>query len=165
MMGTLPSLLQHTFPRLDDGAPQDLSQYAGKVLLIVNTASYCGLTPQYAGLQQLYAGYKERGLVVLGFPSNEFGAQEPGSEQQIAEFCSSFYHVDFPMFGKTTVTEGQANPFHKMLGETTGDWPKWNFHKYLIARNGSEVQSFSSMVAPDDPALLAAIDRLLETPN
>jgi glutathione peroxidase len=142
-----------------------LSQYAGKVLLIVNTASYCGLTPQYAGLQQLYAGYKERGLVVLGFPSNEFGAQEPGSEQQIAEFCSSFYHVDFPMFGKTTVTEGQANPFHKMLGETTGDWPKWNFHKYLIARNGSEVQSFSSMVAPDDPALLAAIDRLLETPN
>lgn len=164
-MGTLPSLLQHTFPRLDDGAPQDLSQYAGKVLLVVNTASYCGLTPQYAGLQQLYAGYKERGLVVLGFPSNEFGAQEPGSEQQIAEFCSSFYHVDFPMFGKTTVTEGQANPFHKMLGETTGDWPKWNFHKYLIARNGSEVQSFSSMVAPDDPALLAAIDRLLETPN
>ena len=164
-MGTLPSLLQHTFPRLDDGASQDLSQYAGKVLLVVNTASYCGLTPQYAGLQQLYTGYKERGLVVLGFPSNEFGAQEPGSEQQIAEFCSSFYHVDFPMFGKTTVTEGQANPFHKMLGETTGDWPKWNFHKYLIARNGSEVQSFSSMVAPDDPALLAAIDRLLETPN
>ena len=164
-MGTAPSLLQHTFPRLDDGAPQDLSQYAGKVLLVVNTASYCGLTPQYAGLQQLYAGYKERGLVVLGFPSNEFGAQEPGSEQQIAEFCSSFYHVDFPMFGKTTVTEGQANPFHKMLGETTGDWPKWNFHKYLIARDGSEVQSFSSMIAPDDPALLAAIDRLLETPN
>jgi glutathione peroxidase len=165
MMDTAPSLLQHTFPRLDDGAPQDLSQYAGKVLLVVNTASYCGLTPQYAGLQQLYAGYKERGLIVLGFPSNEFGAQEPGSEQQIAEFCSSFYHVDFPMFGKTTVTEGQANPFHKMLGETTGDWPKWNFHKYLIARNGSEVQSFSSMVAPDDPALLAAIDRFLESPN
>lgn len=164
-MGTLPSLLQHTFPRLDDGASQDLSQYAGKVLLVVNTASYCGLTPQYAGLQQLYTGYKERGLVVLGFPSNEFGAQEPGSEQQIAEFCSSFYHVDFPMFGKTTVTEDQANPFHKMLGETTGDWPKWNFHKYLITRNGSEVQSFSSMIAPDDPALLAAIDRLLETPN
>lgn len=164
-MGTLPPLLQHTFPRLDDGAPLDLNQYAGKVLLVVNTASYCGLTPQYAGLQKLYAGYKERGLVVLGFPSNEFGAQEPGSEQQIAEFCSSFYHVDFPMFGKTTVTKGQANPFHKMLGETTGDWPKWNFHKYLIARNGSEVQSFSSMVAPDDPALLAAIDRLLETPN
>lgn len=164
-MGALPSLLQHTFPRLDDGAPQDLSQYTGKVLLVVNTASHCGLTPQYAGLQQLYAERKDRGLVVLGFPSNEFGAQEPGNEQQIAEFCSSFYRVDFPMFGKTTVTEGQANPFHKMLGETTGDWPKWNFHKYLIARNGSEVQSFSSMIAPDDPALLAAIDRLLETPN
>jgi glutathione peroxidase len=155
------SLLQHTFPRLPDGAAQDLSQYADKVVLVVNTASYCGLTPQYAGLQKLYSERKDRGFVVLGFPSNEFGAQEPGSEQQIAEFCSSFYRVDFPMFGKTTVTEGQANPFHKMLGVATGDWPKWNFHKYLINRSGNEVVSFSSMVAPDDPALLAAIDRML----
>jgi len=154
-------LLQHTFPRLPDGAAQDLSQYAGKVVLVVNTASYCGLTPQYAGLQKLYSERKERGFVVLGFPSNEFGAQEPGSEQQIAEFCSGFYRVDFPMFGKTTVTAGQANPFHKMLGEATGDWPKWNFHKYLIDRSGNEIVSFASMVAPDDPALLAAIDRML----
>ena len=154
-------LLQHTFPRLQDGATQDLSQHAGKVVLVVNTASYCGLTPQYAGLQKLFDEHKDRGFVVLGFPSNEFGAQEPGSEQQIAEFCSSFYHVDFPMFGKTTVTEGNANPFHKMLGEATGDWPKWNFHKYLIDRSDNEVVSFASMVAPDDPALLAAIDRML----
>lgn len=157
----MSALLQHTFPRLQDGVAQDLSQYTGKVLLVVNTASYCGLTPQYAGLQKLYAERRDQGLVVLGFPSNEFGMQEPGSEQQIAEFCSGFYHVDFPMFGKTTVTAGQANPFHAMLGETTGDWPKWNFHKYLIDRDGKEVLSFSSAVAPDDPALLAAIDRLL----
>ncbi|HSI21424.1 MAG TPA: glutathione peroxidase [Methylophilaceae bacterium] len=161
-MNAQSPLLQHTFPRLQDGTAQDLSLYAGKVVLVVNTASYCGLTPQYAGLQKLYHEHKERGFVVLGFPSNEFGAQEPGSEQQIAEFCSSFYHVDFPMFGKTTVTEGQANPFHNMLGAATGDWPKWNFHKYLIARSGSEVVSFPSMVAPDDPALLAAIDRFLD---
>ena len=154
-------LLQHTFPRLQDGATQDLSQHAGKVVLEVNTASNCGLTPQYPGLQKLFDEHKDRGFVVLGFPSNEFGAQEPGSEQQIAEFCSSFYHVDFPMFGKTTVTEGNANPFHKILGEATGDWPKWNFHKYLIDRSGNEVVSFASMVAPDDPALLAAIDRML----
>ena len=155
-------LLQHTFPRLQDGAAQDLSQHAGKVVLVVNTASYCGLTPQYAGLQKLFDERKDRGFVVLGFPSNEFGAQEPGSELQMAVFCSSFYHVDFPLFGKTTVTEGKANPFHKMLGEATGDWPKWNFHKYLIDRSGNEVVSFASMVAPDDPALVAAIDRMLE---
>jgi glutathione peroxidase len=161
-MTAQPPLLQHTFPRLQDGTAQELSLYVGKVLLVVNTASYCGLTPQYAGLQKLYHEHKQRGLVVLGFPSNEFGAQEPGSEQQIAEFCSSFYHVDFPMFGKTTVTEGQANPFHNMLGSVTGDWPKWNFHKYLIDRSGSKVVSFSSMVAPDDPALLEAIDRFLD---
>lgn len=160
-MNMLPPLLQHRFPRLADGEPHDLGQYAGKVLLAVNTASYCGLTPQYAGLQKLHAEYKDRGLVVLGFPSNEFGMQEPGTETQIADFCSSFYHVDFPMFGKTTVTQGQANPFHAMLGEKTGDWPKWNFHKYLIDRTGAKVLSFPSMVAPDDPALLAAIEQFL----
>lgn len=161
-MNTVPALLQHSFPRLQDGVMQPLAQYAGQVLLVVNTASYCGLTPQYAGLENLYREGRERGLVVLGFPSNEFGAQEPGSEQQIAEFCESFYHVDFPMFGKTTVTEGHANPFHTQLGEATGDWPKWNFHKYLIARDGREVLSFSSAVAPDDPKLLVAIDRFLD---
>lgn len=155
------SLLQHTFPRLQDGTPQALADYAGKVLLVVNTASYCGLTPQYAGLQKLYAERKDRGLVVLGFPSNEFGAQEPGGEAQIADFCQSFYGVEFPMFGKTTVTQGQANPFHRALGEQTGDWPKWNFHKYLIDRSGTQVLSFGSMVAPDSPELLVAIDRFL----
>lgn len=155
------SLLDHSFPRLNDATLQSLSEYAGKVILVVNTASYCGLTPQYAGLQNLYARYRDRGLVILGFPSNEFGMQEPGSEAQIAEFCSSFYHVDFPMFGKTMVTQGQANPFHARLGEITGEWPKWNFHKYLIDRHGHEVVSFSSAVTPDDPALTAAIERFL----
>lgn len=158
---SVPPLLRHSFPRLHTGQLQSLGAYAGKVLLVVNTASYCGLTPHYAGLQKLYSEYKEDGLMVLGFPCNEFGAQEPGSEQQIAEFCTGFYHLDFPMFGKTTVTEGQANPFYTMLGQLTGDWPKWNFHKYLIDRSGTQALSFSSMTAPDDPALITAIERLL----
>lgn len=157
----MTALLDHRFNRIDEDTAEPLSRYAGNVILVVNTASYCGLTPQYAGLQKLYAQYKDRGFVVLGFPSNEFGMQEPGTEAQIADFCSSFYHVDFPMFGKTTVTQGQANPFHAMLGEKTGDWPKWNFHKYLIDRAGNEVVSFSSATAPDDPALIAAIERFL----
>jgi glutathione peroxidase len=154
-------LLDHSFARLNDAPVKNLTEYAGQVILVVNTASHCGLTPQYAGLQNLYERYRDRGFVVLGFPSNEFGMQEPGSEAQIADFCTSFYHVDFPMFTKTTVTEGQANAFHAALGEKTGDWPKWNFHKYLIDRSGNEVLSFSSAVAPDDPALVEAIERLL----
>lgn len=158
----MTALLDHTLPRLDGGAPENLSRYAGKVILVVNTASYCGLTPQYAGLQKLYEDYRDRGFVVLGFPSNEFGMQEPGAEAQIADFCTSFYRVEFPIFGKTTVTQGNANPFHAQLGESTGDWPKWNFHKYLIDRSGMQVLSFSSATAPDDPALRAAIERWLE---
>lgn len=155
------ALLDHSFARLDDSHAESLDRYAGHVILVVNTASYCGLTPQYAGLQNLYERYRDRGLVVLGFPSNEFGMQEPGTEAQIAEFCTSFYRVDFPMYAKTSVTQGQANAFHAALAEKTGDWPKWNFHKYLIDRNGNEVLSFSSATSPDDPALIAAIERLL----
>jgi glutathione peroxidase len=157
----MTALLDHSFARLNGAPVENLTGYAGQVILAVNTASYCGLTPQYAGLQNLYERYRDCGFVVLGFPSNEFGMQEPGSEAQIAEFCTSFYRVDFPMFAKTTVTQGQANAFHAALGEKTGDWPKWNFHKYLIDRSGNEVLSFSSAVAPDDPALVAAIERLL----
>jgi glutathione peroxidase len=155
------ALLDHSFTRLDGGPTESLERYAGQVILVVNTASYCGLTPQYAGLQNLYERYRDRGFVVLGFPSNEFGMQEPGTEAQIADFCTSFYRVDFPMFGKTTVTQGQANAFHAALAEKTSDWPKWNFHKYLIDRSGSEVLSFSSTTLPDDPALIAAIERML----
>lgn len=155
------ALLDHSFTRLDGGPTESLERYAGQVILVVNTASYCGLTPQYAGLQNLYERYRDRGFVVLGFPSNEFGMQEPGTEAQIADFCTSFYRVDFPMFGKTTVTQGQANAFHAALAEKTSDWPKWNFHKYLIDRSGSEVLSFSSATLPDDPALIVAIERML----
>jgi glycolate oxidase iron-sulfur subunit len=154
-------LLQYSFPRLNDGSPQALSQYAGKVLLVVNVASECGLTPQYAGLQRLYSRYRDQGLVVLGFPSNEFGGQEPGSEQQIAQFCSSHFGVDFPMLGKTTVTAGNANPFYAALAQQTGESPQWNFHKYLIGRSGSKVQSFGSRVVPEDAELLAAIEEAL----
>lgn len=154
-------LLQYTFPRLNDGVPQALSQYAGKVLLVVNVASECGLTPQYAGLQTLYDKYKDQGLVVLGFPSNEFGGQEPGTEQHIAEFCSTRFGVEFPMLGKTTVTAGNANPFYAALIKQTGESPKWNFHKYLIDRSGAKVQSFGSQVAPEDAALVEAIEQAL----
>lgn len=157
----MTTLLDHIFARLNGGPAENLTRYAGRVILVVNTASYCGLTPQYAGLQKLYANYRDRGFVVLGFPSNEFGMQEPGTEAQIADFCTSFYHVDFPIFAKTTVTQSQANDFHIVLGEKTGDWPKWNFHKYLIDRSGSEVLSFSSAISPDDPVLIAAIERFL----
>jgi glutathione peroxidase len=157
----MTALLDHTFARIDGGPQEGLGHYAGQVILVVNTASYCGLTPQYAGLQALFERYRDRGFVVLGFPSNEFGMQEPGTEAQIAEFCTSFYRVDFPMYAKTTVTQGQANAFHAALGEKTGDWPKWNFHKYLIDRSGNEVLSFSSATSPDDSALIAAIERML----
>jgi glutathione peroxidase len=158
------TLLEYSFPRLADGDLQPLSDYAGQVLLVVNTASYCGLTPQYAGLQRLHDEYAARGFSVLGFPCNEFGMQEPGNEAQIAEFCADFYRVTFPMFGKTTVTQGQANPFHARLGKASGDWPKWNFHKYLIDRSGTQVRSFPSMTAPDDPALRQAIEQFLSEP-
>ena len=163
-MSAIPPLLQHSFPRLQDGMPQPLGAYAGKVLLVVNTASYCGFTPQYAGLQQLYAEGRERGLVVLGFPSNEFGGQEPAGEQEIARFCESHFDVDFPMFAKTTVSEGRANPFHAARAEATGKWPQWNFHKYLIDRSATRVLSFASAVPPDAPQLLLAVDRLLDEP-
>lgn len=159
----MSSLLDHAFPRLDSDSPEPLDRHAGKVILVVNTASYCGLTPQCAGLQSLYERYRDRGFVVLGFPSNEFGMQEPGTEAQIADFCTSFYRVDFPMYAKTTVTPGQANGLFAALGAKTGDWPKWNFHKYLIDRSGNEALSFSSATAPDDPALVAAIERFLDT--
>lgn len=156
-----PGLLQHRFARLGDGEERDLGEFQGQVLLVVNTASHCGLTPQYAGLQKLHATYRGRGFSVLGFPCNEFGMQEPGSEAQIAAFCSDIYAVDFPLFAKTTVTQGNANPLHRQLGEASGHWPQWNFHKYLISRDGNEVLSFSSATAPDDPQVIAAIERLL----
>lgn len=137
-------VLAHNFLRLQDEAPQNLCQYQGKVILVVNTASYCGFTSQYDGLEKLYAKYKDRGLVVLGFPSNDFGQQEPGSNKEIAEFCKNTYDVKFPMFAKTSVSGANPNPLFKMLIAKTGTTPKWNFYKYLIDRNGKVVDSLGA---------------------
>ena len=158
-----PALLQHSFPRLQDEKPQSLCQYSGKVLLVVNTASYCGFTGQYEGLEQLHARYRDKGLVVLGFPSNDF-AQESGNNQQIAEFCSNTYGVKFPMFAKSSVTGAQASPFFRQLAEATGQKPRWNFYKYLIGRDGKPVASYSSMTSPDSKGLLREVERLLAQP-
>jgi glutathione peroxidase len=156
-----PPLLNHSFPALQDQKPQSLCQWQGKVLLVVNTASYCGFTSQYDGLEKLYARLKARGLVVVGFPSNDFGEQEPGSNQEIAEFCRLTYGVQFPMFAKATVVGKNASPLYAQLARATGDAPQWNFHKYLIDRSGTRVLSFGSRVKPDDRELLARIDEFL----
>jgi glutathione peroxidase len=156
-----PAVLKHTFNRLQDDTPQDLCQYAGKVVLVVNTASYCGFTKQYDGLEKLYARYAPRGLVVLGFPSNDFGKQEPGSSKEIADFCYNTYGVKFPMFAKSSVIGADANPLHSQLTKITGNAPKWNFTKYLIDRNGKVVEHFPSKVTPDDPALVSKIEQAL----
>nr|WP_242490054.1 glutathione peroxidase [Noviherbaspirillum cavernae] len=155
-----PSLLDHRFNRLQDEAPQNLCQFAGKVMLVVNTASYCGFTGQYEGLEALYAKYRTKGLVVLGFPSNDF-SQEPGSSKEIADFCYNTYGVKFPMFAKSSVTGPRANPLYATLARTTGTAPKWNFHKYLIDRTGKVVADYSSRVAPDDRKLVGDIEKAL----
>jgi glutathione peroxidase len=155
-----PGLLQHTFPRLQDEKPQSLCQYSGKVLLVVNTASFCGFTPQYEGLEKLHARYRDRGLVVLGFPSNDF-AQESGSNKDIAEFCENTFGVKFPMFAKSAVRGGDANPLFRQLAQQTGRAPLWNFHKYLIGRDGKVVASYGSRTKPDDGELLRALEAQL----
>jgi glutathione peroxidase len=159
--GACPALLDHEFNRLQTGKPETLCQYRGKVLLIVNTASYCGYTHQYEGLEALYRKYKDRGLVVLGFPSNDFGSQEPGSNSEIAEFCRLTYGVQFPMFEKSSVTSLKANPLFSELVTRTGSSPKWNFHKYLIDRNGNPAGTFASKIEPDDRELVALLEKLL----
>ena len=155
-----PSLLNHRFQSLQ-GKPADLCQYRGKVLLVVNTASYCGYTDQYKGLQTLYDKYQSRGLVVLGFPANDFGKQEPGSNAQVADFCERTFKVKFPMIEKTSVVGEQVNPVYEALFKATGERPKWNFHKYLVAADGATVKSFGSKVSPDSPEIQAEIDKLL----
>ncbi len=155
-----PALLQHSFPRLQDEQPQPLCQYTGKVLLVVNTASFCGFTPQYQTLEQLHAKYRTRGLVVLGFPSNDF-AQESGSNKDIAAFCENTFGVKFPMFGKTAVRGADANPLFRQLAAQTGRAPQWNFHKYLVARDGKVVENYSSLTRPDDPSVVRALEREL----
>jgi len=135
--------------------------YQGKVILVVNTASKCGFTGQYEGLEALYAKYRDRGLVVLGFPSNDFANQEPGTEEQIKEFCRLTYSVQFPMFEKIHVKKGAADPFFQYLAEQTGTYPKWNFYKYLIDRDGNVVDYFASITSPQSKKMVQAIERLL----
>jgi glutathione peroxidase len=155
-----PALLKQNFKRLQDEAPQDLCQYAGKVVLVVNTASYCGFTKQYEGLEKLYAKYSPRGLVVLGFPSNDF-KQEAASTKEIADLCYNTYGVKFPMFAPTPVSGAGANPLHAALAKQTGKEPKWNFAKYLIGRDGKVVEHFPSKVTPQDPQLVSKIEQML----
>jgi len=155
-----PALLNFNFKRLQDDVPQDLCQYAGNVVLVVNTASYCGYTGQYEGLEQLYAKYKDQGLVVLGFPSNDF-SQEPGSNAEIADFCYNTYAVKFPMFSKSSVRGKDANPMYALLASISGASPTWNFFKYLIGRDGHLVSSLSSHTKPEDSVLVDAIEKAL----
>jgi glutathione peroxidase len=162
VQASCPSILQHQFTRLQDESPQNLCQYAGKAVLVVNTASYCGFTSQYEGLEALYAKYGPRGLVVLGFPSNDFGKQEPGSSKEIADFCFNTYGVKFPMMSKTVVSGRGKNAFYAALGKASGKEPQWNFHKYLIDRRGNVVGSFASEVLPQSASLTTAIDKALK---
>ena len=139
--------------------------YEGKVLLIVNTASKCGYTPQYDALEALHARLSARGFAVLGFPSNDFMGQEPGSEKEIRDFCTLTYGVKFPMFEKVHVKGEEANPFYaKLAAASDGRYPSWNFYKYLIDRDGKVVADFASKVKPDDMDLVARIEALLDTP-
>lgn len=156
-----PPLLDRTVPRLQDEKPQSLCQYAGQVVLVVNTASRCGFTGQYKGLEALYDRYRTRGLVVLGFPSNDFGQQEPGSAREIADFCENQFGVRFPMFAKTTVRGPQASPLYADLSRLSGSPPQWNFHKYLIGRDGRSVRAYASQVVPDSAELVRDIERAL----
>lgn len=156
-----PALLQHEFPRLQDDAPQNLCQYAGKVLLVVNTASYCGFTSQYEGLEALYAKYQSKGLVVLGFPSNEFGKQEPGNSKEIADFCFNTYGVKFPMFAKSDVKGDKRNALYAEFFKATRTEPKWNFNKYLVDRSGKVVANYPSDVEPNSSKLVSAIEKAL----
>ena len=159
-----PTLLNREIPRLQDEKPQNLCQYAGKVVVVVNTASFCGFTPQYKGLEALYSKYRERGFVVLGFPSNDF-SQEPGDGKAIADFCENTYGVKFPMFIKSRVADSagaQKSALFAELKQITGDAPSWNFHKYLIARDGKTVQSFGSMTSPDSSSFVKNVEKLLD---
>ncbi len=142
------------------GESENLCEHAGKVLLVVNTASFCGYTPQYKGLQALHERFKSKGLVIVGFPSNDFGKQEPGSNKEIADFCDRTYAVKFEVFGKTSVAPG-ASPLYDALAASTRQRPQWNFHKYLVARDGKSVASFASDVDPESPTFVAKVEELL----
>ena len=157
----VPMSLHEITLRTLDGKPQSLAAYKGRVVLAVNVASECGYTPQYAGLQKLYLDYKDRGLVVLGVPSNQFGAQEPGTAAQIETFCQTTYGVTFPLFEKLDVKGAHQAPLYQFLTAKHGE-PAWNFHKYLVGKDGQVLRAFPSKVAPDSPELRAAIEAALK---
>jgi len=157
------TVLDRTMKRLD-GSEQNLADYKGKVVLVVNVASKCGLTPQYDGLEALYRRYKDKGFVVLGFPANDFASQEPGTDKDIAEFCRSTYGVEFPMFSKITVKGAGMHPLYQELTSQPppiGGEVKWNFQKYLLDRSGKVVAKFEPQVNPEDPSLVQRVEQLL----
>jgi glutathione peroxidase len=159
---TQQDLLDFDVRRLGSDETLNLkAAYGGKVVLIVNTASKCAFTGQYEGLEALYAKYRDRGLVVLGFPSNDFGGQEPGTETQIRDFCRLTYSIKFPMFAKTQVKKGKADPLFQALAEAAGRYPKWNFHKYLIGRDGRLVDNYLSFTSPQSETIVNAVEELL----
>jgi glutathione peroxidase len=155
-------LLDHEVRPLGESEPVNLCKvYQGRVVMIVNTASRCAFTPQYEALEALNRRYGERGLVVLGFPSNDFGNQEPGTEQEIKSFCELTYDVGFPMFEKTRAAKGDADPVYERLAKASGTYPRWNFYKYLLDRKGELVDVFPSQIAPDNPRVIDLIEKLL----
>ena len=158
-----PPLLDFNVRTLNDQTVVNLCEkYQGKVILVVNTASRCAYTDQYDSLEKLYREYKDEGFVVLGFPSNDFGYQEPGTEKQIKDFCRLTYGVDFPMFAKTHVAERSADPLYKALATASGTYPQWNFHKYLIDRNGQLVADYRSGVDPLDQSVTRDIKKYIK---
>ena len=160
-----PELLNHEFPKLQDDTPQNLCMYKSSVVLVVNTASFCGFTKQYEGLESLYKKYKSEGLVVLGFPSGNFRNQEYSSNKEIAEFCKNTYGVKFPMFARSNVIDSGdalANPLFKRLSELA-EPPRWNFHKYLLSRDGTFHKSFSSFTSPTSRSVVREIEILLKS--
>jgi len=156
-------MLEHEVTRID-GSREKLAEHAGKVLLVVNVASKCGLTPQYAALQSLYETYRDRGFEILGFPANDFMGQEPGTDDEIAAFCESRYNVSFPLYSKISVKGNDIHPLYQeltSLPEPLGGDIQWNFQKFLVDRDGTVVRRFSPMTTPDDPAITGAIEELL----
>lgn len=155
-------VLQHDYRTLAGKQRINLEKaYGGKVVLVVNTASKCGYTPQFEALEGLYAKYREQGFVVLGFPSNDFMGQDPGSEKEIKEFCTLTYGVKFPMFEKVHVKGNDATAIYRDFKALTGDVPAWNFHKFLIGRDGKVIGSFPSKIKPDDPQITGKIEAAL----
>ena len=164
-LSAAPTIHEFTLNSID-GQPAPLAQFKGKVVLIVNVASRCGFTPQYAGLEALYKKYKDRGFVVLGFPANNFMWQEPGTNAQIKAFCSTKYHVTFPMFAKVSVKGADKTPLYQFLTDkkanpSTGGEIRWNFTKFLADRNGKVIGRFASKVAPESAELINAIEAAL----